>query len=317
MHAAMRGGSVSHVLKRPANAIGASHGKFARGKARWSANAHGKARAVARIVCEVTMFRWLGLAVVVVAIVLAACGRQVTGLNAPNAGSITSGDMLIRFRVAGPLDFTNVQYLVVFNTTGNRVEPYPQANLTGYLNYSFAFVVGGNQYTSQPLLYQYYLAPGTTSGIQLFRITIPPQLINYVPNSGGNPSGGGEFTITFSRSLLYGVNPGGTPTPTATKTPTPTPTPTGSSAPVATVTLNPNVQPTTAAQETWAINFITTDTNGVPIDSMGIGGPTDTTFSYTVDTTQAVDNTITKATGTSTVQNLSAQLQGFEVINAP
>jgi hypothetical protein len=226
--------------------------------------------------------------------------------------------MLIRFRVAGPLDFTNVQYLIVFNTTGNGIEPYPQANLTGYLNYSFALVVGGNQYTSQPLLYQYYLAPGTTSGIQLFRITIPPQLINYVPNSGGNPSGGGEFTITFSRSLMYGVNPGGTPTPAATAKPTATPTgATPTPTPVGVATLNPNAQPTTAAQEVWAINFITTDPNGVPIDSMGIGGPTDTTFSYTVNTTQAVDNIITKPTGTSTVQNLSAQLQGFEVINAP
>jgi hypothetical protein len=247
--------------------------------------------------CEVKMFRWLGLAVVVVAMILAACGRQVTGLNAAGAGSIQPGHMLIRFRVAGPLDFTNVQYLMVFNTSGNGVEPYPQANLTGYLNYSFALVVGGNQFTSQPLLFQYYLAPGTTSGIQLFRITIPPQLINYVPNSGGNPTGGGEFTINFDRSLLFGVNPGGTPAPSST--------------------LSPVVQPTTAAQHVWAINFITTDPNGVPIDSMGLGGATDTTFSYRVDTTQSVDNTITKAVGTGNVGNISAILQGFEVINAP
>jgi hypothetical protein len=266
------------------------------------------------------MFRWLGLALVVVAIVLGACGRQVTGLGALDSGSIQPGHMLIRFRVSGPLDFTNVQYLMVFNTTGNQVEPYPQAYNTGFKNYSFALVVGGNLAASQPLLFQYYLAPGTTSGIQTFRITIPPQLINYVPNSGGNPTGGGEFTITFDRSLLYGVNPGGTPTPTAGATPTVAPTapPAGATATPATeATLNPSVQPTTAAQHDWAINFITTDPTGVPIDSMGIGGPTDTSFSYTVDTTQAVDNTVTKPTGTSTVQTLSAQLQGFEVINAP
>jgi hypothetical protein len=243
------------------------------------------------------MFRWLGSAVFIVATVLGACGRQVTGLGALNAGSIQSGHMLIRFRVAGPLDFTNVQYLMVFNTSGNGVEPYPQANLTGYLNYSFALVVGGNQYTSEPLLFQYYLAPGTTSGIQLFRITIPPQLINYVPNSGGNPTGGGEFTIDFDRSLLYGVNPGGTPAPVTT--------------------LSPVVQPTTAAQHVWAINFITTDPSGVPIDSMGLGGATDTTFSYRIDTTTSQDNTITKAVGSGNVGNASAVLQGFEVINAP
>jgi len=251
--------------------------------------------------------------VVVVAMILAACGRQVTGLNAAGEGSIQSGHMLIRFRVAGPLDFTNVQYLVVFNTTGNQVEPYPQANLTGYLNYSFALVVGGTQYASQPLLFQYYLAPGTTSGIQLFRITIPPQLINYVPNSGGNPTGGGEYTITFDRSLLYGVNPSGSPTPGASATPAPGPTPT------VVATLNPNVQPTTAAQHVWAINFITTDPSGVPIDSMGLGGPTDQTFSSgIVDTTQPLDRVYTKpSSGTGTPQNISAQCQGFEIINTP
>jgi len=170
------------------------------------------------------------------------------------------------------------------------------------------------------LLYQYYLAPGTTSGILTFRITIPPQDINYVPNSDGNPSGGGEFTINFARALLYGVNPGGSPTPVATTTPSPTPVPTktGTAAPAtASPTLNPNVSPTTAAQEVWAINFITTDPTGVPLDSMGIGGPTDTTFSYTVNTTQPVDNVVTKAAGTGTVSNPAAQLQGFEVINSP
>jgi hypothetical protein len=93
------------------------------------------------------------------------------------------------------------------------------------------------------------------------------------------------------------VNPGGTPAPSST--------------------LSPIGQPTTAAQHVWAINFITTDPNGVPIDSMGLGGATDTTFSYRVDTTQSVDNSITKAIGTGNVGNISAILQGFEVINAP
>jgi hypothetical protein len=54
----------------------------------------------ARAAFEDQMLRWLGLAVVVLAMMLAACGRHV----------------LIRFRTAGPLDFTDVQYLSVFNT---------------------------------------------------------------------------------------------------------------------------------------------------------------------------------------------------------
>ncbi len=270
------------------------------------------------------MYRWLGLAVVIVAIILAACGRQVTGLNAPNGGdnSIQSGHMLIRFRVVGQLDFTNVQYLIVFNTNGNQVEPLPQAYLTGFANYSFALVVGGNQAASQPLLFQYYLAPGTASGLSVIRVTIPPQLINYVPNSGGNPSGGGEFTINFDRSLLYGVNPGGSPTPTAPViTPTATATPLPNASPTvaasASPTLNPNVQPTTAAQHVWAINFITTDPSGVPEDSIGLGGPTDTTYANSIDTTQFIDKIYTKPVGSGTLGNGSAQLQGYEIINSP
>jgi hypothetical protein len=264
------------------------------------------------------MFRSLGAALAAIAITLAACGRQVTGLNAENAGSIQAGHMLIRYRVAGPLDFANVQYLIVFNTSGNGVEPYPQANLTGYANYSFAFVVGGSNYVSEPFLFQYYLAPGTTSGIQLFNITVPPQDINYVPNSGGNPSGGGEFIINFDRSLLYGVNPGGTPAPTTTANATPTTAASATPAPAATATLNPNVQPTTTAQHIWAINFITTDPTGVPKDSMGLGGPTDTTFGQGIfDTTKSFDFVYNKPQGTSAPDSTSAQLQGFEVINAP
>jgi hypothetical protein len=55
----------------------------------------------------------------------------------------------------------------------------------------------------------------------------------------------------------------------------------------------------------------------VPVDSMGLGGPSDTTFSFTVDTTQFADDIYTKPVGSGTVANPSAQLQGYEVINAP
>ncbi len=263
------------------------------------------------------MFRWLGIAIAVAATILAACGRQLTGLSAPGAGLIQSGHMLIRFRVAGPLDFTNVQYFILFNTNGNGREPYPSGLLSGLTNYSFALVVGGSPSLSQPLLFQYYLAPGAAL-IGTFKTIIPPQYISYVPNSGGNPSGGGEFTVNFDRRLLYGQNLTGAPTPVASASAAATTAPLASPTPAPTFTLNPNVQPTTAAQHMWAINFITTDTNNVPIDSMGPFGPTDTTFAVGIfDTTKSFDFPYVKPVGTSTVQNLGAQLQSFEVINAP
>lgn len=242
------------------------------------------------------MFRWCGLAVLTIAMVLAACGRQVTGLGV-NANSIQAGKMLIRVRTVLPQDYTNVHYFIVFNTTGNTGMPYPQAALTGFANYSFAFVIGGpTGLVSQPQLFQYFEATGSSSGIQPFPIPVPLQLANVVPNSSGS-STSGEFTLTFDRNLLFGINPGGSPTPS----------PSSSGAVAA---------PTTAAQHIWNINFITTDLNNIPIDSMGLGGNRDATFQLAVDTTQAVDIQQTKPQITS-LTNQTAQLTGFEVINAP
>ncbi len=56
-----------------------------------------------------------------------------------------SGNMLIRYRVAGTLDFTNLRYLVVFNTNGNGHTPYANSLNTAFLNFSFILVFGGTQ----------------------------------------------------------------------------------------------------------------------------------------------------------------------------
>jgi len=243
------------------------------------------------------MLRRFGLGLLVIALVLAACGRQVTGLGVNN-NSIQSGKMLIRFRTLLPQDYTNFRYVIVFNTSGNGQEPYPQALQTGFLNYSFSFVIGGpTGAVSQPELLQYFLAPGTSSGIQTFPIIVPVQLANLVPNTGGSTVG--EFTLTFDRTLLFGANPGGTPSPV----------PVASGA-------TPGPVPTTVGQQSWNINFITTDTNGIPIDSMGLGGNRDTTFIFSVNTTLFSDNTYVKPQ-TVQVSNGAAQITGYEVINSP
>jgi hypothetical protein len=221
------------------------------------------------------------------------------------------------------------KYVIVFNTTGNGQEPYPQALLTGFTNYSFAFVVGGpTGLAALPQLLQYYLQPGTSSGIETFQVSIPTNLINFIPNLVSNGSGG-EFDITFARSLLYGINPGGTPAATGAPSASPSPTPTvtatatatagGTASPTATATatVNPLVQATTAAQVNWNINFIVANAStGTPVDSMGLGGADDTSFTYTVNTTTAVDNVYTKPVNIQ-VSDPAAQLSGYEVINSP
>ncbi|GAC1424370.1 MAG: hypothetical protein NVSMB5_18350 [Candidatus Velthaea sp.] len=236
--------------------------------------------------------------------VLAACGRQVTGLNTTGAGSntIEPGKMFIRFQTVGPQDYTTFQYVIVFNTSGNGQEPYPQAFLTGFLNYSFAFVVGGpTGAIAQPQLLQYYLAPGTSSGIQSIPVQFAAQNVQVTPNSG--PGSYGEFTIKFDRLLLFG-RPGLTPPPT-------TPVPAASGTPI------PNVNPTTAPQANWTINLITVDQQGRPIDSLGLGGNIDTSFGpLTVNTSQFSDTTYRKPQ-TTTLMSPGAQVYGYEIINAP
>ncbi|GAC1413398.1 MAG: hypothetical protein NVSMB64_23660 [Candidatus Velthaea sp.] len=203
--------------------------------------------------------------------VLAACGRQVTGLKTTGGGSntIEPGKMFIRFQTVGPQDYTTFQYVIVFNTTGNGQEPFPQAFLTGFLNYSFAFVVGGpTGALAQAQLLQYYLAPGTSSGIQSIPVQFASQNVQVTPNTG--PGSFGEFTIKFDRLLLYG-RPGLTPPPIVT--PTPSATPTGATpTPSASTTPIPNVGPTTAPQTNWTINLVTVDPPGRPIDSLGLSG---------------------------------------------
>jgi len=251
--------------------------------------------------------------------IVAACGRQVTGLNAPGGGSIASGTMLIRVNVAGTLDFTNYQYLIVFNTSGSGAEPYPQAFINGFQNFSYALDFSGPTgaagianptYT----LLQYYENP-TTPGLQAYRPPgIPPQDVQFVPNVTG---AGSEFQVAFNRLILNQppVVKTGSPAASASPATTALPSPAASGSPTATST--PFPLQTTPAQQTWSINFIVTDANGSPVDSMGTGGASDTSYSLQVDTARAVTINYTKPAGAVAPANPNEQLTGFTLINAP
>jgi len=108
--------------------------------------------------------RRLVTAVVVAAMLtLSGCGRQVTGLNQPTLGGgiVPVGQTLILFETAGQLDFQNVTYLIVFNTTGNNEQPYAQGyQNSDFKNWSYFFIVGGGSGVARaPLLYQIYQDP--------------------------------------------------------------------------------------------------------------------------------------------------------------
>jgi len=266
------------------------------------------------------MNRRLGLAVLIIAMVVAACGRQVTGLNAPNGGSIPSGTMLIRVNVAGTLDFTNFKYLIVFNTSGTGAEPYPQAYVNGYQNYSYALQFAGptgsvGVTNALPQLLQFYENPAT-SGLQEYSPPIPVQSLLFTPNENGS---GNQFQVEFVRLLLNQPSVVATAAPGASASPvaSPSPSPVSSGSPAASSSATPFPLNTTAAQQSWYINFIVTDANGVPVDSMGTGGSTDTSYTLLVNTAQAQSINYTKPTGAVVPANPNSQLTGFTLINQP
>lgn len=260
------------------------------------------------------MVRKLALVVVVFSLLLAACGRQVTGLNANGTAgnSIPPGQMLIRFRTLAPLDLTANRYVIVFNTTGDGQEPYANGYITGFTHFSFAFVVGATGNLAQfPVLNEYYFPPGSQQA-QSFSVPINSQQVQFTPNSNGS---GTEFTLTFLRTALLcaptaiqSPSPSPSPSPTGTgATPSPTPTATATSSACATLG---------GRSTTWNINLITTDGGGTPLDALGASGKDDVSFNLKVDTTTPFDQQIQRATQLQ-INPQSAQIVGGEIINAP
>ncbi|MDQ6826654.1 MAG: hypothetical protein M3Z14_05575, partial [Candidatus Eremiobacteraeota bacterium] len=139
------------------------------------------------------MLRALSLLVLITALTMAACGRQVTfPSSSPGPNGVAAGFMQIKYRTSNAMDFQNVRYFIVFNTTGNGMEPYANAIQSGYSNYSFAFAVGGSAGTiGQPQLLQYIQNP---AGGQPTAISVPytTQQVALITNSDGNNR---EFTL--------------------------------------------------------------------------------------------------------------------------
>lgn len=265
------------------------------------------------------MIRKLALFVVVTALIVSACGRQVTPNRAGlNPSGLNAGFMQIKFRVAAPFDFSNYRYVIVFNTTGSGTAPYANGANTNYLNYSFEFIVGGSGgVLGSPALYEFYNE--TQSGAPT---TVQPVQIPYAPGTQVlfNPNSnnlGTEFSIIFQRSLLYGIPLTPSPVPTATATQSASASP--SSSPSASA--GPQAQPTTASQSVWYYNFFTAQINGsnqlIPLDALGQGGINDTSFSQSLDTQSTFDLPYYVPAGAPTGPTASSTLTGSEIINAP
>ena len=194
--------------------------------------------------------------------------------------------MQVKFTTKAPMDFTNNQYAVIFNTSTQGGEPYANGFLTNFANYSFAIVVGGNGSLAQVQVIQYVRSPGVGGGTVASPQSIPytPQQLQFNLNSNGQNT---QFTVTFDRRLFNGI--------------VATPTPVG----------NANL---------WYVNWFTTNGSGQPIDAPGLGGPQDTSFTFGlpgIDVSTSFDTQWVAAAGWPQVTPASAQITAGEVINSP
>lgn len=245
--------------------------------------------------------RRLGFAVLMMSMVVAACGRIVTVPKTSTGVSVPAGNMLIRFRTLGTLDFNTLRYVVVFNTSGNGRQPLPPT-FASFLNYSFELIFGGTNIGGASYALLQIFPTGTSSGYTQISIPVQTQFItNFNPNSSGT---GNELTFTFNRLWLNIPNPVASPSPVPTG-PTPSPGPVPTLAP---------------GQSTlWNMNFFSADATGNNIiDAIGTNGAQDTSFTFQVDVTQPFDRVINKPLPPPVqVTNPSAQVIAIEVINAP
>ncbi|MGB6984769.1 MAG: hypothetical protein WBD74_02200 [Candidatus Aquilonibacter sp.] len=190
--------------------------------------------------------------------------------------------MSVKFNVQSAFNFSADSYGVVFNTSGSGVTPLPVAQTTNWAGYSIAIVVGGAGGAISPFAYYYYRPNNTSQAPVLYPIGATPQQLILQPNSNGQ---GTQFTVIFQTIIAsFNVTTSPTPSPTASPTASPTPTPTASSS------ASPSPGPTASGvgvSNLWNFNFFVVqgvvsqyESQGTLqiIDSLGAGGPNDTTY---------------------------------------
>jgi hypothetical protein len=217
------------------------------------------------------------------AVLAAACGRQVTPNPAGlGAGGTPPGYLSVFFSAASPFNFSNYQYVIVFNTTGSGRTPSTDTVQTNWAGYSYAVVARGNGGSSyaQPVHYLDNMNPHIPPYPQILGTT--PQTFSYNLNPDGT---GTEFQILAQRRIFS--SPGPSPSPT------------------------PNV---------WTFNAFVYQQNGSGLwqfyDSLGAGGPIDPQFvSPNLCMTEPFDNTYYGRGFTP--PDPAAQITSIEIANNP
>ena len=196
-------------------------------------------------------------------VITVACGRQVTP-NPPGLGpgGTPPGYFAVFMNVAQPFSFTNYQYMIVLNTTGDRRTPSTDTIQTNWDGYSYDLVARGNGVSSLAQAIQLVRSSQNPHiPPQPLPLGTTPQTFSYNLNANG---GGTEFQILAQKRIF--VSPSPSPSPSSTPS------------------------------NLWTFNAFVTQANSAGqwlfVDSMGAGGPSDPQFSSPVlCMTEPFDNT--------------------------
>lgn len=228
--------------------------------------------------------------------------------------------MSVKFRVQSGFNFSSDSYAMVFNTSGSGVTPLPIATQNNYAGYSLAIIVGGSGGVVQAEAYDFYRPANSAQVPVFYPIVTTPQDLTFLQNSNGL---GTEFTVEFARSIaLFNV--------TATATPSASPATSVRTNATTSPSASPSASPTATASGVtvgtdWNFNFFVlsgqvtefeSEGNLQIIDSLGSGGPNDTTYqSPTLNT--ATDFDITFYVQAGSHPSIPDALTGGEIANAP
>ena len=225
--------------------------------------------------------------VAAIGLVTAACGRQVTP-NPPGLGpgGAPPGYFTVFFDTSGPFNFSQYQYMIVFNTTGSGATPSTDTLQTNWAGYSYALIALGNGVATfaEPVRYvRSNQNPHVPPYPQPLGST--PQQFSYNLNQNGT---GSEFSILVQKRVLSA-----TPEPSCTPTPAPS--------------------------NAWKFNaFVTAPSQGnlVFADSMGAGGPIDPQWnSPTLCMTEPFDTTFYALD--PNISDPAAEIVSIEIANNP
>ena len=178
------------------------------------------------------------------AVIVAACGRQVTP-NPPGlgAGGAPPGYLAIHYDVYSAFNFSNYQYMIVFNTTGTSVTPSTDTVQTNWAGYSFALLAVGTAGTSYAKAVRFLRNQNPHIPPYEQTLGTNPNQLSYNPNSNGQ---GTEFSMIAEKVIF-----------------------------------SPSPAPTSTPNNIWTFNaFVTEASQGqwYFLDSMGAGGPIDPQF---------------------------------------